>query len=418
VIDLGPVPDGAPPAVASEMGHLAAALDEAGERGRDAATARLGAQLPGIDLGRLRGDVGGAGLWQGRVDLAAAGLPDLEGLDRLLAGLPVDPGRLVLTRDRSNVDLGVVAAPFRVRPGAPLLVNPARLLGALGEGVTAQVLHLDELDPGLGALCADLERVFLGRAKVDAFLSHGSVSALGPHFDNPELLIVQLHGAKHWRFHRPDVANPQRGLVDEVHLAEAGRRHPAGEVDLAPGDAVYLPQGWWHEASASGPSAHLTFGIARPVANEAVDRLVRWGRYEDAGLRAPVDDRWGQDELGDVLERLAGAAGAERWSRWARGTMPPRSRAGLADLWALRSGPVPPVEVRSACPGGIVPVAEREAEVTVWLGGTQLTVDGPAVAALTRLAEGDWCAVEALGDDPWPLLGTLLTEGLLDLRRA
>lgn len=418
MIEVGPVPDGEPPEPPDALGPSARAVDEADERARDAAAARLAGVLVGFDLAGLRDDARDQELWTGAVaghhPYGGFGLGDL---DELFAHLAIDPHRLVLSREAATIDLGSVGGERRVRPGAPTVVNPARLVGVLGEGVTAQLAHGDELHPGLGALCADLERVFLGRAKADVFLAHGATSGLGPHFDNPELIVVQLHGTKRWRFHRPDLEHPQRGLLDEGRALADGRRLPAGEVVLEPGDAFYLPQGWWHEAVAlGGPSAHVTFGLTRPTANEAVERLVRWGRWADSGLRAPVDDRWGTEELTALLARLRDGADADQWRRWVRGTMPPRALNRLSVLWGLRDGHgVEGAEARSAMPGGIVPVGRQGEALVVWAGGRRLVVGPEALPALLAVAEGDWFRVSAT-EGGWPLVSTLLTEGLAQVR--
>ena len=164
-----------------------AALDENHARAVDDAAARLVALAPGLPLGDLRRDPVAAEPWTGKVGGDHPfDLPGYERLDELVARQPMAGGRLVFSRGADPVDPGLVLVPAHSRPGAPSLVNPARLRAVLGEGVTAQLAFVDEIEPGLGALCLDLEQVFPGRAKADLFLSQGTTSGLGPHFDDAD----------------------------------------------------------------------------------------------------------------------------------------------------------------------------------------------------------------------------------------
>lgn len=418
-LEIGPVPDGEPPDPAVVDDPDARRVDLAADQASDDAAGRLQEVFAGFDLARLRRDAHHQELWTGAFSPGGP-LPACVGdLDELVATLTLDPHRIVLSREGATIDIGVVAGERRTRPGAPTMVNPARLVGCLGEGVTVQLAHVDELHAGLGELCADLERVFLGRAKVDIFLSQGETSGLGPHFDNPELFVVQLHGQKRWRFHRPDVEHPQRGLMDEGRALLEGRTDPAGEVVLEPGDAFFLPQGWWHEAvAAGGPSAHATIGVTRPTAHEAVERLVRWGRWSDPGLRAPVDDSWRSADLVSLLADLQDGVDADGWRRWVRGTMAPRAHNRVSLLWALSAGHhVEGAEARGATPGGVVPVRTVDGGLVVWMGGHQVSIGADALPALLEVAGGEWFRVSAV-DGGWPAVATLLTAGLVTLRPA
>lgn len=401
-LDPALVPDPEPSSAALDAGHEVAVADAMG---------RLAELAPGLPLDDLRRDPGGAEHWVGHT--AAAGLPDLDDLDRLLDTQPMTDGRLLLSRGAEVIDPGVVLAPRRPRPGAPAPVNVARLRGALGEGVTIQLAYVDEVLADLRAVCLDLERVFPGRAKADLFLSQGTTSGLGPHFDDAELLVVQLVGAKRWVLHRPDEPSPRRGFVDEPRALREGRRELAADVVLHADDVLYVPQGWWHEpAPVGGRSVHVTLAVSRPALHEAAEQLLRWARYDGhTGWRAPVGEA---DPSAPGL--TVDADGLARWRRRVRGAQPARPSAAFSGLWDLADGlGVEDAEARLVAPGGPVSVAPG----VVWLGGHQLQVDEGWLPLLARLAEARSRRVADLpapdGESPWTAVTALATEGLVDL---
>jgi ribosomal protein L16 Arg81 hydroxylase len=111
----------------------------------------------------------------------------------------------------------------------------------------------------------------------DTSLWIGPAGTITPlHHDTTNILFCQIHGRK-----RIDLVSPQETalLVDPLHgfyspveldaLADA--RHPAlremlvKRVDLAPGEALYIPAGWWHRVTALDASISFSLlGFRRP----------------------------------------------------------------------------------------------------------------------------------------------------------
>ncbi|KNC47569.1 uncharacterized protein AMSG_02594 [Thecamonas trahens ATCC 50062] len=80
------------------------------------------------------------------------------------------------------------------------------------------------------------------------------------HFDVMDVLVVHIAGAKTWRVYQPQVALPLPG--DKARPAFESLE-VIGSFTLAPGDVLFLPRGFPHdaEATADGPSVHITFGF-------------------------------------------------------------------------------------------------------------------------------------------------------------
>jgi 50S ribosomal protein L16 3-hydroxylase len=111
---------------------------------------------------------------------------------------------------------------------------------------------------------------------------HAFVSPAGTgvpkHFDNREVIVVQIIGTKRWELApndalraplMPHVAggpihalNSQAGsraALDELQMPE-----PVVQHTLSPGSAVFVPRGVWHRTHALEDSLSLSFGLRIP----------------------------------------------------------------------------------------------------------------------------------------------------------
>jgi hypothetical protein len=88
------------------------------------------------------------------------------------------------------------------------------------------------------------------------------------HFDTHEVFVLQLLGKKQWQIFEPTTALPldfvpARGggkTSQDIDEAEVGSL--VLEELLKPGDCLYLPRGFVHQAeSRDEPSVHLTIGV-------------------------------------------------------------------------------------------------------------------------------------------------------------
>ncbi len=146
----------------------------------------------------------------------------------------------------------------------------------------------------------------------NAYVSPPGVG-VGMHFDDHDVIVVQLGGRKRWRFavnrtvtHPTVNSGPQ--LADEVARYATGpspKRMPRGTtVELRPGSVLYLPRGYWHDTDAREPSISLTFGFRIPTWVELVrdhlsQRLVQHVDWRESiwqawstGHRDLAEQRW------------------------------------------------------------------------------------------------------------------------------
>lgn len=216
----------------------------------------------------------------GRRALHIAGVPGkFQGLFDRQAWAAALPGSRVVKAGYHDADGWLRDFPIR----------PEQAEHLFRAGMTICAGFLPEDGP-LGRLLAGLRHDLLTPARpyLNCYLSpdgHG----FNLHIDDHPVFILQIEGAKTWRFTAvPGVENPTRGFQfppgrEAVKLPWGYFTRPATdaleEVELRPGDVLYLPPGAWHEARARGSSLALTLAYER-VTSAAVVRAAVLAKLE------------------------------------------------------------------------------------------------------------------------------------------
>eukprot|EP01050_Picozoa_sp_SAG11_P026108 SAG11_NODE_6133_length_1382_cov_1.239283_1_plen_403_part_10 len=134
------------------------------------------------------------------------------------------------------------------------------------DGSTVNLNSLEYIWAPIDSLCNALMRRFEWMFTVNAYITPREAKGYTPHTDHQDVFILQLDGVKQWTvYHRPikdalaehKVGTP--GSADPTGL-EGWNGTPTWQGKLAPGDLLYIPRGWVHDAHTgpAGPSMHLT----------------------------------------------------------------------------------------------------------------------------------------------------------------
>jgi len=127
-------------------------------------------------------------------------------------------------------------------------------------GATVVLPALQRTWPPLRQLCVALEDEFSHPVHANAYLTPGGSPGFTPHYDAHEVFVLQIAGTKRWRVFEPPLPLPHR----TQSFSPTGYSLPAPtlELELRPGDLLYLPRGFVHAANTlHGHSAHVTVGI-------------------------------------------------------------------------------------------------------------------------------------------------------------
>jgi bifunctional lysine-specific demethylase and histidyl-hydroxylase NO66 len=317
----------------------------------------------------------------------------------------------------------------RVSGAAYEVADPGKVVDQFAAGATVVLQALHRWWPPLARFCRELELALTHPVQANAYLTPAGASGLTPHHDTHDVLVLQVAGTKTWRVRRPVVVDPLPRHRSDHELA--GAQPLLFEADMAPGDALYLPRGFVHSATAQeGASLHLTLGILAVTVADAVHALVDEA-LEDPAFRANLpagalaDAGSAAEAVADVPARLAAwlggadpaGAGEVLARRFWNGRRPLLDGhllqvAGLADLSdtaVVRRRPLAPCRV-----------AVDGTEAVVALGDRDVHLPAAVAPAVERLAAGGPVAVADLGDvldaaSRLVLVRRLVREGLLEV---
>lgn len=146
--------------------------------------------------------------------------------------------------------------------------------------------------PALGRLCSAIARDTRDHISAAAFATTGKGSALELHYDEYDIVVLQVDGAKKWSIYADPVTNPVYGML--YQLPADPDAQPAFDIVLHPGDRLYVPAGWRHCCDTQGGrSLHLGILLYPFTAVRAAELILR-GMLETPDDRAPL--RFGDDD--------------------------------------------------------------------------------------------------------------------------
>jgi hypothetical protein len=225
------------------------------------------------------------------------------------------------------------------------------------------------------------------------------------HHDTHDVFVLQVSGAKRWLVYDPALELPLKQQRWSKDLGEPGP--VVLDLTLRPGDTLYLPRGWLHEALTSETdSLHITVGVvvyawidALRAALEECEQDVEFRRSVPADGEALVD------LVALLAERLAPVDVARRMRRRLVDRRRPILDGQLEEMRTLDA-----VDLETA--------VERRPTVIFDLEGTTLVFEGKRVA-FPEAAQAELEAVAA-ADGPFrgaELPGELDADGRLALVR-
>ncbi|GAA1890831.1 JmjC domain-containing protein [Streptantibioticus ferralitis] len=263
------------------------------------------------------------------------------------------------------------------------MVNMHRLGDLLREGATLIMDQVNVFDPTMEVACRALQWWARERVQVNVYLTTNDAAGFPLHWDDHDVVIVQLAGEKEWEVRATSRTAPMYRDADP-NYTPSDRIIWAGVVK--PGDVMHIPRGHWHQAtrtrSGSGKSLHVTFGITKRTGASWLSWLADWSRERET-FRLDLD-RWygtGADALVEAAAELAHERGPQEFLAAYEQQTTPGRHVPYLDVF----GPLDVV----VCIAHFPPRIEEHGEtVDVVTSGKKLTLAVKARPALRLLLSG------------------------------
>lgn len=257
----------------------------------------------------------------------------------------LEPPRLRLVRE------GVFATKnefLRYEGGRVPFVVPEKLAQRLRDGYTLIIDAVDDMADGVMRAAEDFERVLQEGVQVNLYAGWREQQGFNRHCDTHDVIVLQVHGKKYWRVYEGGRPHP---LKDDIAPSSVPPDRVVWEGLLEDGDALYIPRGWWHEASGVGEvTLHLTFGIHQRTGVHLVHWLadqLRASTEFRAPLRRFATPEEQRQQFAELRRQLVAAIDDDLLGRYFSHQNARARARGWASLpWTVGDTDAPPMSAR------------------------------------------------------------------------
>lgn len=210
-----------------------------------------------------------------------------------------DPAGVRMVKGKEKKDLQA----YRLGNGA---IDMVALRNDFADGFTIILNGLERYVGGIAALARGLEVDLNFETQVNAYVTPPGSQGFLPHYDDHDVLVLQIEGSKRWHIFEGEGDVPTRELQQrEIFVGEG--LSSATQILLHAGDLLYVPRGRIHAAETlDETSIHLTLGIHPPNMLELVKAALDTLAIRDDRVLERLPPRYLNDPA--QRERLAGMA--------------------------------------------------------------------------------------------------------------
>jgi bifunctional lysine-specific demethylase and histidyl-hydroxylase NO66 len=156
------------------------------------------------------------------------------------------------------------------------------------QGCSIRLLNPQSYSRNIWKYLSLLQELFGTCVGSNVYLTPAGTQGFAPHYDDIEAFVLQLEGKKRWRVYKPLSENETLPRFSSQNFAQADLPDPIIDVVLEPGDCLYFPRGYPHQANALDDihSLHITVSCYQ---------MNSWGVYLSKLLPGAIEQAMTED---------------------------------------------------------------------------------------------------------------------------
>ncbi|WP_262919770.1 cupin domain-containing protein [Niabella hibiscisoli] len=100
---------------------------------------------------------------------------------------------------------------------------------------------------------------FNAPVQANLYITPNKSQGFNPHWDTHDVFVLQISGTKTWHLYGFEKELPTK---NQSFVSKDYKKEPIQTIQLSPGDFLYVPRGYVHDAMADdGISSHITIGV-------------------------------------------------------------------------------------------------------------------------------------------------------------
>ncbi|WP_259781808.1 cupin domain-containing protein [Aestuariispira ectoiniformans] len=185
---------------------------------------------------------------------------------------------LQLVKDRERIPAAAYCETALGSTGqSTMRPNAKKVTDHLHAGASLVLNDIDTLTPEVAAVADALEKTLNGKAQSNLYCSWKQRQAFFSHFDTHDVYALHFEGEKTWRIYENRMPHPirhSRFTSTGPDFDRENRGEVMMEITMKPGDFLYLPRGWYHDALASSSgTVHIAFGVTQVIGLDFVQAM-------------------------------------------------------------------------------------------------------------------------------------------------
>ena len=139
------------------------------------------------------------------------------------------------------------------------VINTEKAFALFNAGSTIVVQAGQRYFDNLSKCCLALSQKFNSPVQANLYITPDKSVGFNPHWDTHDVFVLQISGTKTWKLYGFEKELPTK---NQSFVSKGYNKEPVETLQLFPGDFLYVPRGFVHDAMADdGISAHITIGI-------------------------------------------------------------------------------------------------------------------------------------------------------------